>query len=120
MNINFDDFTKLDIRMGTITSAKKVEGADKLLQFTVDLGEEKERQIVSGVAEHFSNPKDLIGKQVPVLMNLEPRTIRGVESNGMILYVSSDGDLTTLEPGPKKKRFFGNSKYRVVPGAPVK
>ena len=120
MNINFEDFTKLDIRIGTITSAKKVEGADKLLQFTVDTGEEKERQIVSGVAEHFPNIKVLVGKQVPVLINLEPRTIRGVESQGMILYISGENDLTTLEPGNKKKNLFGNSKYNVAPGTPVK
>jgi len=67
----------------------------------VDLGEETERQIVSGIAEHFPEPEVLIGRQVPVLLNLEPRTIRGVESQGMILYVVGDDRLTTLEPSEK-------------------
>ncbi len=120
MNINFEDFAKLDIRIGVITSAKKVEGADKLFQLTVDLGEEKERQIVSGVAEYFSNPKDLVGRQVPVLTNLEPRTIRGVESQGMILYVSGRDGLYTLEPTSKKKSFFYVRKPNISPGAFVK
>ncbi len=119
-NINFEDFTKLDIRIGEIKSAKKVEGADKLLQFSVDVGEENLRTIVSGVAEDFPNPKTLVGRQVPVLINLKPRTIRGVESEGMILYVSGEDFLTTLEPGKKKKCFLGNFKSRVVPGTPVK
>ncbi len=97
-NIQFEDFTKIDIRIGEIKSAEKVEGADRLLIFSVDLGEENERQIISGVAEHFLNPEDLIGRQVPVVINLEPRKIMGLESQGMILYISDDDGLTTLEP----------------------
>ncbi|VAW11712.1 Methionyl-tRNA synthetase [hydrothermal vent metagenome] len=99
--INFEDFTKLDIRIGTIASVEKVEGADRLLRLMVDLGEEEERQIVSGIAEHFPEPEVLVGRQVPVLLNLEPRTIRGVESRGMILYVVGEEMLTTLSPGEK-------------------
>ena len=99
--INFEDFTKLDIRIGTITSAEKMEGADRLLKLTVDVGEESERQIVSGIAEHFPEPEALFGRQVPVLLNLEPRKIRGVESQGMILYVVGEDMLTTLSPGEK-------------------
>jgi len=95
--VNFEDFTKLDIRIGTIVSAEKIPDTDKLLRFMVNLGEE-ERQIVSGVAEHFPDPETLIGRQVPVLVNLEPREIRGVESNGMILYVVGEEKLTTLVP----------------------
>ena len=91
-------FTKLDIRIGEITLVEKVPDADRLLRLMVDIGEEEERQIVSGIAPHFSNPEVLIGKQVPVLINLEPRTIRGVESNGMILYVVGDDMLATLNP----------------------
>ncbi|MBU1557639.1 methionine--tRNA ligase subunit beta [Patescibacteria group bacterium] len=98
-NIQFEDFAKLDIRIGTIKTAEKVEDADRLFVFKVDVGEENERQIISGVAEYFSEPEDLVGKQVPVLMNLEPRRIRGIESQGMILYVSDEEGLTTLEPG---------------------
>jgi len=99
--INFEDFTRLDIRIGTITSAEKVPDADRLLVLSVDLGEEEERQIVSGIAEHFSEPETLIGRQVPVLKNLAPRKIRGVESNGMILYVVGEDFLTTISPNEK-------------------
>lgn len=96
--INFEDFTKLDIRIGEIISVEKVLDADRLLRLMVDLGEGEERQIVSGISEHFRDSEVLIGKQVPVLINLEPRTIRGVESHGMILYVVGDDMLTTLSP----------------------
>ncbi len=99
--INFEDFTKLDIRIGTIVSSEKIPEADRLLKLIVDLGEETERQIVSGIAEHFPEPEVLIGRQVPVLVNLEPRTIRGVESQGMILYVVGSDKLTTLESSEK-------------------
>ncbi|AKM84004.1 TPA: methionine--tRNA ligase subunit beta [Candidatus Campbellbacteria bacterium] len=101
--INIDDFAKLEIRIGEIKSAEKVEGSDRLLVFKVDLGEEQTRQIVSGVAGYFSDPQELVGRQVPVVANLEPRTIRGVESQGMILYVSDDEIFTTLNPGQKIK-----------------
>ncbi len=99
--INFEDFTKLDIQIGTITSAEKVPDADRLLRLMVDLGETTERQIVSGIAEYFRDPEALIGRQVPVLMNLEPRMIRGVESQGMILYVVGEDIFTTLSPREK-------------------
>ena len=100
-NINFGDFEKLNIKIGTIKSAEKVEGADRLLVFNVDVGEESERQIISGVAEYYPDPEILVGKQVPVLVNLEPREIRGIKSEGMILYVSDDNGLTILEPSRK-------------------
>ena len=96
--IDFDDFAKLDIRIGTITSVEKIPEADRLLVLTVDIGEEHVRKIVSGVAEYFPEPEVLVGRQVPVLINLKPRKIRGVESEGMILYVVGDDVLTTLEP----------------------
>ncbi|MCR4330339.1 MAG: hypothetical protein NUV49_00400 [Patescibacteria group bacterium] len=96
--ISFEDFSKLDIRIGTITSAEKVTDADRLILFSVDLGEEKERQIISGVAEHFPEPQALVGKQVPVLANLPPRTIKGVVSEGMILYVVGEDFITALSP----------------------
>lgn len=86
--ITFEDFAKLEIKIGTITSAEKVEDVDKLLKLEVDLGEEK-RQVVSGIADWYK-PEDLVGKQVPVLMNLEPRTFKGVESQGMILATGED------------------------------
>lgn len=95
--ISFDDFQKMDIRVGKILEASRVPKADKLLQFKVDTGIDI-RTIVSGVAEHFE-PETLIGKQVQVLMNLSPRKIRGVESQGMILYASdSAGKLHLVSP----------------------
>lgn len=95
--IQFDDFTKLDIRLGTITAAEKIKKADKLLQLTVDLGFET-RTIVSGIAEHFA-PEEVVGKQVQVLVNLAPRTMRGVESQGMILFAENmEGKLIFVTP----------------------
>jgi methionyl-tRNA synthetase len=81
--IVYDDFAKLDLRVGTIVAAEKVPKADKLLKLQVDLGFET-RTIVSGIAEHFK-PEDITGKQVVVVANLAPRKMRGIESNGMIL-----------------------------------
>ncbi len=81
--IQFDDFAKIDLKVGTITAAEKVEKADKLLKLEVDLGVEK-RTIVSGIALHFT-PEDIVGKQVVVVTNLAPRKMRGIESQGMIL-----------------------------------
>ena len=81
--IVFDDFAKIDLKVGTIVSAEKVEKADKLLKLSVDLGFET-RTIVSGIALHFK-PEEIVGKQVVVVVNLAPRKMRGIESNGMIL-----------------------------------
>ena len=87
--IQYDDFAKLDLRVGKITNAEKVEKADKLLKLEVDMGFEK-RTIVSGIALHFS-PENIIGKQVVVVANLAPRKMRGIESNGMILMAEDNG-----------------------------
>jgi methionyl-tRNA synthetase len=93
--IQFDDFTKMDIRLGTVLSARKMENADKLLVLTVDTGID-ERTIVSGIAQHYS-PEEITGKSVVVLMNLAPRKIRGVESMGMLLMAEdSEGNLSAL------------------------
>jgi methionyl-tRNA synthetase len=95
--IHFEDFTKLDIRLGTILSAEKVAKADKLLKLLVDTGIDQ-RTIVSGIAEHYS-PEEVVGKTVQVLLNLEPRKIRGIESEGMILMAeSSEGKLSFMIP----------------------
>ena len=95
--ITFDNFSKLDFRVGTIVEATKVPKADKLLQLLVDIGLEK-RTILSGIAEHF-NPDDLIGKQAVVVTNLAPRKMRGVESNGMLLMAeNTEGKLVFVEP----------------------
>lgn len=97
-SISYDDFSRMDIRIGTVLSAEKVKKADKLLKLEIDLGYEK-RTVVSGIALHFE-PEALIGKQVTVLANLEPRTIKGIESKGMILMAeNSDGSLKLLSPG---------------------
>jgi len=95
--IEFDDFTKLDLRVGTITSAEKMPKADKLLILEVDLGFEK-RTVVSGIAEHYK-AEDVVGKQVSVVANLKPRKLRGVLSQGMILMTeNADGKLMFVNP----------------------
>ena len=95
--IIFDDFAKIDLRVGKIVSAEKVEKADKLLKLQVDLGFET-RTIVSGIALHFK-PEDIVGKQVTVVVNLAPRKMRGIESNGMILMAEdTDGKLHFINP----------------------
>ncbi|MDZ7726506.1 MAG: methionine--tRNA ligase subunit beta [Candidatus Campbellbacteria bacterium] len=94
-NITFDDFEKLDIRIGEIKSAERVEGTDKLINCEVDFGEEK-RQIVSGLAEYLE-PEEIVGKKLPYVLNLEPRVIRGVESQGMLLAIAGE-NFSLLEP----------------------
>jgi methionyl-tRNA synthetase len=98
--IQYDDFSKLDLRVGTILSAEKVEKADKLLKLEIDLGFEK-RTVVSGIALHFK-PEEIIGKQVVVVANLAPRKMRGIESNGMILMAEdAEGKLKFINPDEK-------------------
>jgi methionyl-tRNA synthetase len=104
--IVYDDFAKLDLRVGTILHAEKVEKADKLLKLTVDLGSEQ-RTIVSGIAAHFQ-PGEIIGRQVVVVANLAPRKMRGIESNGMILMAEDGGRL-----------FFVNPEDKIAPGSGV-
>jgi methionyl-tRNA synthetase len=96
--ISFDNFEKLDIRIGEILSAEKVPSADKLLKLTVDVGEEKPRTIISGIAESFPDPSVLIGKKYPFLLNIEPRTIKGYESQGMILAVDAGRIISLFSP----------------------
>ena len=99
--ISYEDFAKLDIALGTIMSVEQIEGADKLLKLMVDVGEESPRQILSGIKEYFEDVQVLVGKQYPFLINLKPRTIRGLESQGMILAGSDDSVLALLEPSQK-------------------
>jgi methionyl-tRNA synthetase len=95
-----DDFAKLDLRVGTILAAEKVEKADKLLKLSVDLGGEH-RVIVSGIAQHFK-PEEIVGRQVVVVANLAPRKMRGIESNGMILMAEDlEGRLHFVQPDEK-------------------
>ena len=98
--IQFDDFTKIDLRTATILEAEKVEKADKLLKLTVDTGVDV-RTVVSGIAESFT-PEEIIGKQVMILLNLAPRKIRGIESQGMLLLTTkADGKLSFVTPDEK-------------------
>ena len=99
MNINFEDFKKLEIRIGKILFAEKVEGADRLLRLEVDFCEFK-RQIVSGIAE-FYKPEDLVDKEFVFIVNLESRKFKGVESEGMILAADDNGKPVLLEPDKK-------------------
>ena len=105
--IVFDDFAKIDLRVGTIIEAKKVEKADKLLELLVDLGFEQ-RTILSGIAMHF-NPEDIIGKQVTIVANLAPRKMRGVESKGMILMAEDAAG----------KLYFVNPTEGIAPGSTI-
>lgn len=94
--IQFEDFKKLDLRVAKILQAENVEGSDKLLKLQVDLGDEK-RQLVSGIAK-FYQPEDLVGKQIIIIANLEPRIIFGLESQGMLLAAGdSQAILLTLD-----------------------
>lgn len=92
----FDQFKEIDIKIGTILSATRVVGTDKLLHLEINIGSET-RNIITGLAE-FLDPKYLIGKQVPVLVNLVPRKIKGIESQGMILAVDVDGHPVLIHP----------------------
>src|SRR3989344_2897912 len=87
--ITIDDFKKVEIRVGNILTAEKVIDTDNLLKLSVDTGEGTSRQIISGIALHFPEPEKLVGTRCAFVANLEPRMIRGFESNGMILAVSA-------------------------------
>ena len=105
--ISFGHFSKLDLRVGKIVEAARIEGADRLLRLRVDLGEAQPRQVVAGIASHY-DPADLVGHSVVVVANLEPAEIRGVRSEGMILAASRGKRLRLLTPDAE-----------VAPGTPV-
>lgn len=97
-DIAFDDFAKLDLRVGTIVAAEKVPKADKLLKLSIDIGEAQPRTVVSGIALHFQ-PEELPGQQVVLVANLAPRKMRGVESQGMVLMAEDErGELVFVQP----------------------
>ncbi len=106
--ISFSEFKRLDIRVGEVISAERIPGSKKLIKLKVNLGDE-ERQLVAGLAEHYQ-PDELIGKQIVVLTNLQPRKFMGVESQGMLLaaVVGEEGRPVLLTPEKK-----------VPPGSPV-
>ncbi len=88
--ITFDDFKKVELTVGRILSAEKVPETDKLLKLSVDVGEEIPRQIISGIAPYFPDPQTLVGRKSMFVTNIPVRTIKGLESNGMILAVPTD------------------------------
>ncbi len=98
--INYDDFAKVDLRIGKVLTAEHVEGSEKLLKLTVDLGDEV-RQIIAGIASAYS-PTGIIDKEVVVVANLEPKTIMGLESQGMLL-AADDEMPVLLRPDQKVK-----------------
>ena len=108
--VTYEEFKKMDMRVGTIRAVAAVEGADKLLKFQIDFGDAEPRQIVSGIREFYPDFESLVGKQVLYIVNLEPRTIRGEVSNGMLMAVDgSDGKPVFLSP-----------EVPVAPGAKVR
>lgn len=96
--INYEDFAKLEITIGKVIEAEIVEDADKLLKLTVDFGHEDVRQVISGIREYYPNPEDIVGIRCPFLTNLEPRVIRGLESQAMILAASTEEAFSLLVP----------------------
>ncbi len=95
--ISYEDFAKLDIRIGTVVAVEKVENADKLLKCTIDFGSFGTRTIVSGIAE-WKQSEDLVGRQLPYIVNLAPRMLRGVESQGMLIAASDDHGVALILP----------------------
>jgi methionyl-tRNA synthetase len=93
--ISIDDFAKVEIRIGEIVSAEPIEGSEKLLKLKVNFGEEGERQILSGIAK-YKTPEELVGVKCPFIVNLEPRMMMGLESQGMIMAASTDDGVFTL------------------------
>lgn len=107
MTVSLEEFQKLDLRVGRILTAEPVPKANKLLKLTVDIGQEQ-RTVVAGIAQSYS-PEALVGKRIILVANLAPRTLRGVESQGMVLAAESDGQIvlagfeTPVPPGSKVK-----------------
>ena len=97
--ISHDIFSRLDIRIGTIMSAERVPETDKLVKLSVDVGEENPRTLVAGIAVFIPDVSSLVGRQIPILANLLPRLLKGIESQGMILAASDDeGGFSLLSP----------------------
>ena len=95
-NINFEEFKKIHLRIAKIVSAEKIEESEKLLKLEIDLGNE-ERQIIAGIGK-FYQPEELIGREIVVIINLEPRTLMGLESQGMLLAANNEGEPVLLKP----------------------
>lgn len=97
MGVTIDQFNAIEIKIGTVESAERVPDSDKLLRLQVNLGEGTLRQILSGIAEYV-NPEDIIGRQFPFITNLEPRVIRGLVSNGMLLAIGDTEGFALMSP----------------------
>ncbi|MDO8510241.1 MAG: methionine--tRNA ligase subunit beta [bacterium] len=106
--ISIDDFKKIEIKIGEIMSAERIPETDKLLKLGVNFGEAEQRLIISGIAEYYAS-ESLVGKKCAFVANLEPRTIRGLESNGMILAVSDGETFSLLTPDQK-----------IIPGSTIR
>lgn len=97
--ISIDEFAKIEVKVGTVLSAERVPETDKLLRLSVEFGEETgPRQIVSGISAYVTQPEDLVGRQLAFVTNLEPRTIKGLESNGMLFAVGEGETFAFMTP----------------------
>lgn len=115
LKITFDDFSKIELKVGTVLEAEDLEGSEKLLKLKVDLGEENPRQILAGVKQWYS-PSDFVGKQVVVVANLEPRVMMGLESQGMMLAADPDSIGADSDEGP----IFLTVPKEVPPGTKIR
>lgn len=97
MIINLEDFKKVEIKIGEVKSAQKVEGSEKLLKLSVDFGEERERQVIAGISQFFPDPNSLLGKRCAFVTNLEPRIIMELESQAMILAATTEHILSIFQ-----------------------
>ncbi len=95
--ISIDDFLKLELKVGTVLEAEAIEESEKLIKLQVDIGEESPRQILAGIKQYYQ-PEDLIGKQIIIIANLEPRMMMGFESQGMLLAADSEDGPSFLTP----------------------
>lgn len=96
--ISIDEFSKVEVKVGTVLSAELVPETDKLLRLTVDLGEEEPRQIISGIRAYVEDPEKLVGRQLSFVTNLEPRKIKGLVSNGMLFAVGEGETFAFMVP----------------------
>lgn len=115
--VSIDQFKEIEVRAGKILRAEAIEGSEKLLRLTVDFGEQNPRQIISGIKRYFEDPAILVGVTCAFVTNLEPRTILGLESQGMIMAASGSG---AGEPSDKTGEFFSLLKMDAPPGSLVK
>ena len=97
MTVSYEEFSKLDIRIGKIVEVEEIPKSKKLIKLMIDIGEENPRQVVAGIKQYYK-PEDLVGRQVVVLTNLQPVKLMGVESKGMILAGDIDGRAVLLQP----------------------